>query len=95
MDVDDALPQKTTPQAPLDSCAFIIKEQLNEYVISTSILWACSYMPIHEILYPLFTRQLQLSSSALSFAYVLRWPLLRTIWTQIKLLPKEQSDQGS
>ena len=33
--------------------------------------------------------------SALSSAFVLRQPILQTIWSQIRLLPYEQSDQGS
>ena len=28
-------------------------------------------------------------------AYILRWPILQTIWTHIRQVPKEQSDQGS
>ena len=35
------------------------------------------------------------ASSALSSAYVPGSIILQTIWTQIRLLPEEQSDQGS
>ena len=42
-----------------------------------------------------FSRDSRQVCSAHLFAYILSKPILQTLWTQISLIPREQSDQGS